>query len=246
MMSVKDKVLETIEEKEISPKPKWAFQARTVFLWTSVGLSVVTGGLAISVVVYLSVNGDWDVIARLPDRATFVIFTLPYAWALATALALVAAHFQYRRTKDAYRHRYGMTVLALLIATCVLGAIFYNTGVGQLFEARLHNVPGYARIANPRASMWNMAKEGRLAGEVLELTGEMEIKLLDHTHKIWVVYITDETEMPVGILLPGRRVRVLGEYVGPMEFRASGVLPWLPHEADRLRIERLRRVFPSP
>lgn len=241
MTDLKHKILETIEEKEIAPKPKWAFQVRSVLLWLTVGVSVLLGGLAISVIIYFSVNGDWDVVAHLPDRVSFILFTIPYAWLIATVIALVIAHHQYRQTKSAYLHRYSYTVLGLVVATAVLGTIFYNVGVGPFLEAKLQRVPLYERFVNPRAAMWDRATEGRLAGEVLEVIGEREMTLLDHSQKIWIVVIEPSVMLHPRIVIPGKRVRLVGERVSEDEFHAKHVLPWIHHERDRARFDRFRR-----
>ncbi len=243
MMSLKNKVLDTIEEKEIAPKPEWRFTLHTLALWLSIALSIFLGALALSTIIFFSVNGDWDVLSRLPDRVSFVFFTMPYAWLIVTVVALVFAEHQYRLTKDAYRYRYSYTVLGVVIATSVLGVVFYNTGFGQMVDIRLQHLPGYNQLVNPRAAMWNMAEKGRLAGEVIEYAGDGRFQFRDHSHQIWIVTVDEEIDIPSEFLKKGKRLRVMGEALSENEFHATRILPWIPHEPDRKRIERFR---PSP
>lgn len=240
MMSLKNKVLDTIEEREITPKPEWTFAAHSILLWTSVCLSVLLGALALSTIIFFSVNGDWDIIARLPHRVSFIVFTLPYAWLFVTVAALIFAEHQYRLTKMAYRHRYSMTVLGLFIATAILGASFYYAGIGQLLDARLEHVPGYDQLINPRAGMWNRAEEGRLAGVILEVINEEEVSLMDSHRSLWRVTFEEKTEFPEQPLREGKRVRLLGVTLAENEFRATRILPWVVREPDIIKIKHLR------
>ena len=242
MISLKNKVLDTIEEKEIEPKPEWKFTVHSWLLWASVGLSILFGALAFSVIIFFSVNGDWDVLARIPNRVSFIFFTLPYAWLIATIVALVFTEHQYRQTRDAYRHRYSLTIFGVFLATTALGFIFYYVGIGQMLDAQLERLPGYEQVINPRVGMWNMVQEGRLAGKIIEVLDEKEIVMMDSQRNIWLVTFEEGTEVPETLLTSGKRVRLLGRSLTKEEFKAKRILPWIAHEPDRLRIERLKFV----
>lgn len=244
-MSLKNKILDTIEEKEITPKPEWRFTLHSVLLWFSIGLSVLLGGLALSIIIFFSLNGDWDVLLRLPDRVRFLLFTLPYAWLMVTVAALIFAQHQFRLTKDGYRFRYSFTILGIVVATGALGYVFYHTGVGQILDARLQSLPGYGQLINPRVALWNMTEEGRLAGDVIEIDGEV-FKVRDSSQKIWTVSFEEGAEFQAFVLKEGRRIRVLGTLVSPDEFRAKRILPWIPREVDRHRVKGLRLPPPPP
>lgn len=243
MMSLKNKILDTIEEKEITPKPEWRFTLHSVLLWLSIGLSVLLGGLALSIIIFFSLNGDWDVLLHLPDRVRFLLFTLPYAWLIVTVATLIFAQHQFRLTKDAYRFRYSFTIVGIIVATGTLGYVFYNTGIGQVLDRRLQSLPGYNQLINPRVVLWNMAEEGRLAGDIMKIDGKV-FKVRDYSQKIWTVSFDEGAEFQTAILKEGRRIRMLGTLISPDEFHAKRILPWIPHEMDRSRIERFR--LPPP
>lgn len=242
MNTMKDKVLEHIEERHIEPKAKWLLRLRTIVLWLSIGFSVFFGALAVSFMLFFARNSDLDVINLMPDRASFVISSIPYLWIVATAAALLAAHYQFRRTKESYRYRFSIVVAVIVFSTIVLGMAFHRAGVAYALEEQFEQLHGYGHFLNPRMASWSQVERGRLAGEVFEVSSPRTFVLTDFRGEQWRVTVSDRLRPPDPLLRPRVRVRMIGTVTGDDSFTADRILPWFVDEGDRLMMQRMREM----
>ncbi|KKU53902.1 MAG: hypothetical protein UX76_C0008G0025 [Candidatus Wolfebacteria bacterium GW2011_GWC1_47_103] len=80
-------ILHTIEERDIAPLPRWIFLMRQTALLGGFVLSVLIGGVSVSVILFAL--GDIDPGAERMIRmhpGPFLITYLPYVWVLSQSL----------------------------------------------------------------------------------------------------------------------------------------------------------------
>ena len=81
MSTVSKKVLKTIEEKKITPKPRWHFVLKNYVFWFFLAITTFIGALAVTAVLFMLLDYDWDVFEYL-DRGLFehIFISIPYFW----------------------------------------------------------------------------------------------------------------------------------------------------------------------
>ena len=60
-MDISEKTLKEIQEKNITPCPRWRCLFRDYFLWGSFAGSVLLSSLAVSALIFMLTAQDWDV-----------------------------------------------------------------------------------------------------------------------------------------------------------------------------------------
>src|SRR3989344_8809285 len=98
------KIIETIKDEGLRPKPRWQFLLKNYVLWGLTLLAILIGSLSFAVIIYMFVNSDWEVYALVADNITaYVFLILPYFWILFLALFALVAYYNLRHTKNGYR-----------------------------------------------------------------------------------------------------------------------------------------------
>jgi hypothetical protein len=222
------KVLESIEEKQIKPKARWAFLLKEYLLWGLAFATMIVGALAFSIIFAQLFNNDWDLYRRISGSLPgFIIMSLPYVWIILLALFLLLGNYQIRHTKHAYKYPVYSITLLLVGLSSLLGILFYNIGYGKAVNEHLSRRSElYRRFADPRQQRWGNPEQGMLAGRVEEGVSGASFILIDPKMKEWEVRLPDEPLFREYIPKIGERVRVLGEVEEPFIFAAKQVLPW--------------------
>lgn len=225
--SFSEELLRTINEKHISPKPKWEFLMKDWAIWTAGAISILIGGLAIGIIITLVRTDDVTVLQetnRLGTNLFLVLF--PYFWILILIGFLVLAGFYLKHTKRGYRLTLPMYAAISVSLSIVLGICFYDAGFGQMIDSLLTNKPGrLLEFVHPRAVLWDRPMSGMLGGIVLAAQDERTFVLRDFSNQVWLVRVTDP-RFDTNRMPPHARVRCLGSQTGDMEFTADRVMPW--------------------
>ena len=75
------RLVDTIQERNIAPKPRWTFILRSVVLAGLVVISVLLGALTVATAEFLLLDRDWDLVTQLGQRNTIATLqSLPYLW----------------------------------------------------------------------------------------------------------------------------------------------------------------------
>jgi len=79
--NLKNKILEEIKEKDISPKPRWQFLLKDYCIWVLGGISIFIGGIAFSLIVFVLMNSDWESYRYLSNGFfEHLVKMAPYLW----------------------------------------------------------------------------------------------------------------------------------------------------------------------
>lgn len=222
-------ILQAIEKKHIKPLPRWVFFARQVGLVGAFLLSVIIGGISVSVILFsLSevVGVGMGRMMRL-HPGPFLFAYLPYVWVAALVVFGVAAYVEMRHTKVGYRYR-AMTILgASFLASLLLGGSLHAVGAGQIVERGVAGVvPHYRGLDARKERLWMRPQEGMLAGTIVSGAATTTFVLEDLSGEQWVVESSDAVVRGPIDGISEDRVRVAGSMVSPGVFRATDLFPW--------------------
>jgi len=245
---LKNKILDVIREKEISPKPKWHFLVKDYSVWFFGIVSVLIGGVASSVVIFVLINGDWMSYRFLSDSLLeHTIKVAPYYWLLFLGIFILVADYNFKNTKEGYRYSVPKIVGLSILTSIILGLIFYSVGLAHITDYALSNrLPGYHRLNDIKKEMWNNPETGLLAGTVIPSERSDVLIVEDFDGNRWEVSISNLMPMHFIILDNVERVVFSGKFIDKGHFEACAVKPWeLKGESPYIREKMFEQMEQS-
>lgn len=224
---ISQKILETIKEKHIKPRPKWEFLLKDYLIWTLFGFCLLVGALSASVVIYLLVNNDWDLYRYASGNFfEFFFITLPYFWLFIFVLFIAVAYYNFKHTKKGYLISLGKIVGICLVLSFVLGGFVYAAGFGKILDNALSdNLPYYNVLLEHRRGIWNQPKREMLAGKIIEIEQE-KFNLLDLIGEERCVDCLNKHVCDLARINIGKNVKVLGESAESECFKGKVLRVW--------------------
>ncbi len=214
-------VIQAIQERHITPKPRWTFIVKHLGVWVAGAAAILIGGLATSVMTTYLWDEDWEAIARMGGGSHTILLAIPYFWIACLIGFLVLAHYAFKHTKNGYRYAIPILAVITIVLSGILGYLFTIAGLGKLVDAQLENrIPIYARFGHPRALIWNQPEHGMIGGRIVTIIDERTFLLQDPRSRVWRVRIVNPNQaspLPENV---SSRVRCLGERVDESEFAA--------------------------
>jgi hypothetical protein len=189
-------VLEKIKKEHIAPKPKWQFLLKKSVLWGSFVLTLLFGGLSMSLIILMVSTNDWEILEHTDSSmAEFLFVTLPHFWMILFLLFLFISLYNIKHTSGGYRFHYLGIILLNLGATFLLGFAFLGMGVAHRIDTLVtQNVPYYEEMVKvPRFRVWMRPEEGMVAGKIKNVQAD-DMVLVDIDRKEWLIIITDLPE----------------------------------------------------
>lgn len=223
---LQQQILEKIKNESLSPKPRWHFLLKERLVWTLGVLALLVGAAAVSVMLYLAKSNEWFALAE-GDRsfAAWLLLSLPYFWIVFLSLFLWLLSYNLKHTRSGYRYPAILIALAAILASVILGGVFFALGLGAKIDDILgRQAPLYDRVFNPHIDLWSQPEEGRLLGLVVALTDEEHFLLADRNRGEWQVVNNDDDDL----VIIGQPIRVVGRISGEREFTATKILTMKP------------------
>ncbi|MFA6098355.1 MAG: hypothetical protein WCV50_01050 [Patescibacteria group bacterium] len=216
MSELSKKILETINQEGLKPKPRWQFLMRQYVIWLAAVFSAIIGSVAFSVIIFALVNDDWEILnelGRTPLQHT--LNTLPYIWIIIMGLFILLAYYNGRHTKSSYRYRAYWFVGGSMIVSIVFGGVFYVIGLGPGVHYFIRdNLPFYQVLMHERGEVWVHPENGLLGGQITSmLSGVGMFELQDFYGEKWVVRpgLHYMPPPPPLIIEVGEQVRIVGD-----------------------------------
>jgi hypothetical protein len=226
-MTFSEDVLRTINEKHISPKPKWEFLIRDWAVWTAGAISILIGGMAVALMITIVRTDDLIILRETKNAGIGLAMVLfPYFWIAVFIGFLFLARLNLKHTKRGYRLTLPVFAGISIALSIILGVCFYDAGISQMIDSALTGRPGrFLEFVHPRADLWTRPDEGMLGGVIIEIKDERTFLLNDFSNRSWLVHIRqaeiDANELPVHA-----RIRCTGTQIGQNEFTANHISPW--------------------
>lgn len=224
-----ENLIEKIKEVGVAPTPKWQFLLKDYIVWIFGCLSLIIGGLATSVMIYLLVNNDWQIYTELTDSFfAFFLLTLPYFWILFLIFFTLVAYYNLKHTKKGYRFSLWIVVSVVVLASLVLGVVFSGLGLGEEIDEILSEKTSfYPQVFGRHIDMWSMPERGRLSGLLVDRKGDSSFILLDRDRMEWELVISERTKVFDKIDIR-RPIKIIGEKQSKNVFEAFEILPMGP------------------
>jgi len=211
-----EKIISEIKKEKIQPICRWRFILKDFFFWGVFVLSVLIGGMAVSVILNTLLNNDWDLYMELSGGLTqFIVITLPYFWLILLGIFMLIAYINVMNTKKAYRQNFKIVVAGAILVSFLLGVTFYNLGLASSLDRVLIQKlpPGLHQMMDSRLGVWQKAEHGFLVGEIQSFDGA-NLELIDFNGDTWQVVLgfdLDEFESLKSLLQVSKKIRIKGE-----------------------------------
>lgn len=231
-MSEKAKeILKNIKDRKIKPTSRWKILLKDYLFWFLFLFVTLVGALAISVIIFIIRDNDWDIYNYL-NKSLFgyVLFLIPYFWLVILFFLGYLAYFNLKNTRKGYLLNPYWVVIGSVFISVVLGWFLFELKIGnQIDKLCAEKIPYYKGTESYKKDLWSHPESGLLAGEIMEFNQEGDFIIKDLSDKKWDVLGKEavwskETEKEVG-----ERVKIIGGSVGESKFKATEVRPWSCH-----------------
>lgn len=248
MDNISKNVLEQIKQEHITPRPRWEFALKNSFFWLIFAFLVVLGGLAVSVIIFMLTDQDWAIYRHLNKSfVEYLLLSIPYFWFLLVSLFVAVAWFEFKNTKTGYKHSFIKIGFINILASVVLGLLFFYSGLGLKTDRIFaDHIPLYQSMHPYRTeNIWANPGDGFLVGEITSISGENTFFVLDPLQKEWLVDCSDcDLEEDRGVSV-GMIVRTLGEKIDEANFKAFEVRIGRPELGPKLMLRANQKNGPG-
>jgi len=229
MNDISKKVLNKIKKDQIKPKPKWEFLLKKSVFWGLFGLSIIIGGVAASIIIFMIMTNDWDIPRHLGNSTPAFIFkTLPYFWIIILSAFIGIAYYNFKHTDTGYKYRFSLFVVINILISVIIGFGLFNFGAAKRIDkAFLDHAPLYQELNHkPRVQMWTQPENGLLGGEVIELLEDNQFQIIDFQDKKWIIINTDPKSLEKPPIKEGIIIQSVGEIIDNSTFKAIKIRVW--------------------
>ncbi|PJE64842.1 MAG: hypothetical protein COU90_01090 [Candidatus Ryanbacteria bacterium CG10_big_fil_rev_8_21_14_0_10_43_42] len=225
-----EKVLNKIENEHIEPKPRWSFFVVHYMLWSAGIFAALLLSVAVTLIVFLVANNEWDVYPFLGIGVfSFILSTIPYIWIVMACVFLGVTVYNVRHTRNGYQYNTVPFAVIVLGIPVILGGVWFMVGIGDsVDDALAKHMSIYRYMPGVRHAKWDMPESGFLAGEIMSIAdASASFMLKDFRGREWRVMFGDAGLAEGQSVEEYMRVRMIGRKTGEKEFTACVVHPWI-------------------
>jgi len=159
----------------------------------------------------------------------FYLQAFPFLWFGVYFFFLIVAEIVIRRTKGTYRYSPLRLSLVILVASVVLGSIFYFLKISHGIDDALgkHTPRMYKTLDQRRDGLMHRPEKGRIMGIVqsVDLSGNPQTFVIMHPRgdRQRTVQIDGRLLEKISLIRVGARLHVLGKPIGDDAFRAFDI-----------------------
>ena len=222
-------IMKAIDERGITPRPRWHFLLKGSVFWSMATATVVLGSMAIDVIIFVVFDHDTEARAYLNQSLVEdILLTIPYIWLASFGLLIVLTRLIVRHMKQGYRYGITQVVCVSLAASMALGIAMNALDVGESVNEFLNeSIPYYNSLVYTSKNEWSQPTRGLLGGTVLSDATSSEIRIQDFHHAEWRVDISG-VEQSDGFVQPkqGDVIKMVGKDTGNNTFQTEQLFPW--------------------
>jgi len=227
-----EKLSSKIKSEKITPYPRWRFLLQDYVIIAAGTIALFIGAGAVAVMIYIFQDNDWDIWSEIqPNFWKFLLLTLPYFWIVFLGLFVFVLYYNLRHTRRGYRYPAWLIVAGAVLASVILGAIFYAAGLGQKIDDILgEQAPFYESIMNRHVIIWHRPEAGFLTGQVIDSNPDGSFDIMDMAGQSWRIIINaDDFVTGSGFssssLQAGQPVNMIGQVMGDHQFQVRLIRP---------------------
>ena len=132
MNQLSDNILNELQTRKVTPRPRWHFLLKRSVFWTLGICSTLVGGAAFAVGIFVFVdNSEVGPVAIEQSGIGDLAQNIPFIWLLVLALFTTSAYVGFRNTRVGYRYATAKVIVAAIIASAVLGLVLDEFDFGQ-------------------------------------------------------------------------------------------------------------------
>jgi hypothetical protein len=228
-MDISQETLKKIEEKNISPHPRWKFLVKDALLWISFSSFVFFGSLAMSAILFMLVSQDWDIYNYLHRTlAQHIAISMPYLWLSLLIIFIIVAYYNFKYTKIGYKYEIRNVIFVSIFLSIIIGSILFGLGLGsKIHRLFFLEVPGYNQLIFSKEDVWMNPQDGLLGGKIITIENSHDFILSDENGRNWEVEILSPNCCNPVLLRPGSQVEMIGqEASGTLLFIVNSMRPW--------------------
>jgi len=221
-----EKLVAKLKEEHIAPKPRWHFLLKDYVLRAAGVVSLLIGAGAVAVMIYLFKYNGWEIQEETNKSLwEFFLLTLPYFWIIFLALFIFILYYNLHHTKRGYRYPIWAIVTSSIIASIILGSVFFFVGLGEKIDNVLgERVPFYHKIINRHVDFWFNPAEGRLTGIISDKNDGRTFSLTGPNGEEWGI-IVGSRALPIDLLPIREPVDLIGRVLEERKFQAEIIRP---------------------
>jgi hypothetical protein len=248
MKDLSKNILAEIKQQEIKPIPRWRFILKNYGIWMAFGLLIILGSLSVSVIIFMFTDHDWNLYSYFNKSLwESILLAIPYFWFILMVGFLAFAYYDLRRTKSGYKLNFIKIGSINILASILLGALFFYSGLGlKIDQIFANNVPFYQSIhqfAGPR--VWQNPENGLLVGEITNIENDGNFEIRDLNNQNWLVKCLNCLLNANIVNQQGMLVKLVGKISGNQIFDASELRPW-KNNCERQPFGMFRKDCPPP
>lgn len=237
-MSSSNNAYKKIKSKKLEPKSRYTFVLKNYLFWTLAVLAIIIGAMAVAIIIFFLYNQDWALYFKYASFIQILYFSLPYLWFFILLILISLAYFNFRKTEFGYRYSLKKIILIYFASSIILGSLFYSLGFAQVLDRTFdQKLPFYTNLHQRCAWFWQNPEEGRISGEIIEVSNADNFRLRDLKDKQWTIYDNNAIYKNKMIKKKGMNIRIIGEMINNDEFRAQEIKPFIhqdmPHNLFR-------------
>jgi len=224
MSNIAKKIAKRIEKEGIKIIPRWRFLLTRSFIWVSLCVAVALSAVAVSMIMFQIIDIEWDMLPKMGGPKRFFAFVglVPYFWLIVATLLFVFVYFDFRRTRRGHRYSGGAVVIGSVVISIVIGVCMYFVHTPRFANEVLRDVPPFRQMENMRKGFWHEPTHGMISGVILSVESNKIIIVEDFIEHIWNVDV-EFAEVKGQGFVPGRLVRIIGDFVDKDDFVAKEV-----------------------
>lgn len=228
MKNLIEKTIAEIQEKKIQPSSRSYFSLRNLAFWSASFLTLIFSSFAVSLILFLTFDLDWDIYEHLNDSwLENILIAIPHLWIFFLVIFAALSYFLFKKTKKSYRRSFALIILIIFISSLIGGTTLYASGLSEKLNIIFaENIPQYNDLIHSKEDQWSQADNGLLSGTIQSLN-ENALTITDFNQENWTVYINDNTNVKGRVNLSENEViKIIGEKISNREFQAEEIRPW--------------------
>lgn len=222
-------ILKNIEEKKIKPKSRWIFLVKDYLIWILFGLTSLFGAIAISVIIFVINDNDWDIYKYLSKSVwSYFLILMPYFWIIALGLFSFLAYLNYKHTRKGYLLNPYVMILGSIFVSIVFGWMLFANGISEKIDkAFAQKIPYYKNTEMQKMIIWSNPEKGLMAGKIITIKDNDNFSLADLNNKEWKISGKNIIWKKGVEARVGERVKIIGRMNEKNNsFQAQEVRPW--------------------
>ncbi len=192
MNNLDERILNTVREKNIRPKPRWIFTLREYGILFALSIAILLASFGIMLTFYLLTHGDF-LFARIVSGGVlphFMHLSGPTIFG-SSILALTLATYAFYKRKYGYRTSEKKVFTLFIFLSLLLGGILFlrvQMGGENIVPSRFSNF-----LEREVSRNWQNPKAGFLIGTILNQDGNV-LTVIDRDGTIWNVQLSEEID----------------------------------------------------